>query len=63
MFLRSRACRSFGPMPLETLARLAAALLFSALRPLMAIRAGIIQKGSDSFADARRCSLTLYIFS
>jgi hypothetical protein len=41
-------------MPLETLARLAAALLFSALRPLMAIRAGIIQKRSQQFAGACR---------
>jgi len=29
----------------------------------MAIRAAIIQKGLQSFVNARRCSLTLYIFS
>jgi len=40
-------------MALDTLARLAAALLFSCLRPLMAIRAAIIQKRSRSIVNAR----------
>src|ERR1041385_167159 len=64
MFLRSRACRSRGPMPLETFARLAAAVPSSrsGFRNFGAMKCGDYTEARARAVFIALCSLTLYIF-